>query len=221
VRAGNEVIGWLFAVDCDADDLTLSAELEQITVAHLGETPLVRFGRLNRWVRLYRSPTPVRSNKTPRLLEVLGAGRQVLAFGIHPDTAEPYSWSPDGSPVTVKASDLPLVSPEVLLAFLREMGCKADAPHTGRKSTLRLSSEIIIPREGSGGLRWTTDAEGLVVDGRDAFLAWCVARTSGNPVAAFDLFAQHADLTRPKKDGRVPWTLRARPERGVEWPGLA
>jgi len=52
------------------------------------------------------------------------------------------------------------------------------------------------------------DASGHVVDGRDAFLAWCVARTSGDPVAAFDLFAQHADLTRPKRDGRDPWTRR-------------
>src|SRR5829696_4014556 len=52
------------------------------------------------------------------------------------------------------------------------------------------------------------DASGHVVDGRDAFLAWCVARTSGDPVAVFDLFAKHADLTRPKRDGRDPWTRR-------------
>jgi hypothetical protein len=78
----------------------------------------------------------------------------------------------------------------------------------GQRSAFRLSSEIIIPREGSGGLKWTTDAADHVVDGRDAFLAWCIARTSGDPGAAFDLFAQHADLTRPRRDSRVPWTLK-------------
>src|SRR4051812_35490076 len=108
----------------------------------------------------------------------------------------------------VKASDLPLIAPDVLLAFLLEMGCEADAPQNRPKASLPLNNQIVIPRGGSGSLKWTTDAGGLVVDGRDAFLAWCIARTSGDPAAAFDLFAQHAELARPKRDGRVTWTQK-------------
>jgi len=152
LRDGGEVIGWLFAVDCDADDPTLSAELDRITIARLGETTFVRFGRPNRWVRLYRSPIPVRSDKTLRQLEILGAGRQVLGFGIHPDTAEPYSWSPDGSPVEVKGSDLPLIAPDVLLAFLREIGSEADAPHNRPNCGRRLSGVAVIPLRVQGAL---------------------------------------------------------------------
>lgn len=98
IRSGEEGIGWLFAVDCDADDPTVSRELECITVEQFGETPLLRVGQQPRWLRLYRSPTPVGSAKAPRRLELLGAGRQVVAFGYHPCTGGPYEWPPDKQP---------------------------------------------------------------------------------------------------------------------------
>ena len=70
------------------------------------------------------------------------------------------------------------------------------------------------------------------MDGRDAFLTCLVAENDGDAERVWELFAAHTDLTRPKRDGRKPWSredaedkakLPQAPEasgacRGRSWP---
>ena len=50
-------------------------------------------------------------------VEILGQGQQFVAFGIHPDTNQPYEWT-DISPLDVPAGELPLVDEEQIETFL-------------------------------------------------------------------------------------------------------
>jgi hypothetical protein len=86
IREGEEVLGWLFVVDCDAEDLAENSRIAEIVRSTLGETPLIRFGRFPRWSRLYRASGPIRSAKGLNF-EILGVGRQLVAFGLHPLTS--------------------------------------------------------------------------------------------------------------------------------------
>ncbi|MCJ2134977.1 bifunctional DNA primase/polymerase [Methylobacterium sp. J-026] len=209
LRDGKKEIGWLIAIDCDAGSQTRSSEIRDAIVEHLGESPLVRFGRPNRWVRLYRSETPTASYRLGDL-EILGVGRQFVAFGIHPNTGKPYGWQ-DGDPGDVKAKELPVVSQKKLEGLLRAFGHHEQgriSESTTRRFTSHQGVEVSVPDAGSGQLLWTKDERGLVIDGRDAFLTWCLAKTGGHAEAAFALFEDHADLSRPKRDTRRAWTLK-------------
>lgn len=61
-------------------------------------------------------------------LEILGAGQQFVAFGIHPITGRPYEWTdPFGGPRAMRASDLAIISRESLQALIHkfEERCRA------------------------------------------------------------------------------------------------
>jgi hypothetical protein len=79
---------------------------------------LVRIGRAPKRGVLFRTDVPFtkivvnliapdgsRSDK----LEFLASGQQFVAFGIHPDTHRPYTWT-GGEPGEVKAADLPVIT---------------------------------------------------------------------------------------------------------------
>lgn len=218
LRDGKREIGWLVVVDCDASSQTRSSEIRDAVVEHLGESPLVRFGRPNRWVRLYLSAKPVSSYRVGDV-EILGTGRQFVAFGIHPKTGEPYRWQ-DGDPGDVAAKELPVVSQGKLEGLLRVLGYR-EGLRPWEPTLRRLSSgqwaEVSVPEAGSGQLLWTKDARGLVVDGRDAFLTWCVAKMSGDAVEAFALFQKHADLARPQRETRKAWILKDALTKAKTW----
>ena len=48
--------------------------------------------------------------KTTHKIEVLGNGQQFVAYGIHPDTKKPYTWTSLDDPLGVNASDLPTLT---------------------------------------------------------------------------------------------------------------
>ncbi len=118
--------GRLIAVDGDVLDPALAAKLETLAEALLGPTPLRRIGRAPKWLRCYRVAEPLRKMETPELvmpdgtvaqIEVLGEGQQFVAYGVHPDTGQPYAWQGAG-PDTVPLDDLPLITPDALRGFL-------------------------------------------------------------------------------------------------------
>ncbi len=65
----------------------------------------------------YRLPGDLPDDKG-HLVEILGAGQQFVAFGLHPDTKAPYSWNGSGSPLTRPIGTLPCVTHEQLRAFV-------------------------------------------------------------------------------------------------------
>src|SRR5262249_19139646 len=113
IACGSRVIG----IDIDADDLALAENLHKIASETLGNTPLVRFGRSPRRVLLYRPIGTIQTVKAGKI-EVRSYGCQVLAFGIHPDTGQPYRWDA-GDPTNTPLEKLPQVSSAQIEDFVR------------------------------------------------------------------------------------------------------
>jgi putative DNA primase/helicase len=63
-------------------------------------------------VHLYRAPDGITHK-----IEILGNGQQMAAFGIHPDTKQPFTWEPE-SPLEVPRSELPELTEEMARRFL-------------------------------------------------------------------------------------------------------
>jgi len=85
-------------------DVTIQDVVDQIVgriEQTLGPTPLRRVGNAPKILLCYRAVEPFTKLSTPRYrmpdgseghFEILGAGQQVVAFGLHPVTWQPYRW---------------------------------------------------------------------------------------------------------------------------------
>jgi hypothetical protein len=128
----------LKAVDIDILDEELSQRVADCALAIFGPTPLRRVGRAPKQLFCYRTVEPTAKLQTPVLflpgdkiaflpdgkvegegqkVEVLGVGNHFVAFGIHPDTGQPYQWT-GLSPLDIPASEVPVVAHEDLVAFV-------------------------------------------------------------------------------------------------------
>lgn len=117
----------LVAVDVDTTNPQLVEEIANAAARHLGDAP-VRVGRAPKLLLLYRSlaPLPYRRvlfddghapSTAPARVELLGAGRQFVAHGIHPSTHQPYTW-----PAGIWPADrLSVVSAAQLDAFFADL----------------------------------------------------------------------------------------------------
>ena len=72
------------------DDPDLAGHIDALTKDHLGDGP-IRIGRWPKRLRLYRVNEPLRYLREG-LVEILAAGRQFVAAGVHPDTGKSYDW---------------------------------------------------------------------------------------------------------------------------------
>jgi predicted P-loop ATPase len=116
--------------DIDVPVPELAERIERAAVAMLGETPLRRVGRAPKVLRAYRVASGLPKIETPELflpdgtkvqVEVLGAGQQFVAYGIHPDTGQEYEWTNE------RPDEVPLAElPEVTEADLREFVAVAE-----------------------------------------------------------------------------------------------
>lgn len=97
-------------VALDIDDETEDGALAQQARAFraFGETPLIRIGRAPRRVLLFRADEAVGSVQKKEA-QVLARGRQVVLFGLHPTTNQPYTW-PRATPLDVPLRELPLIT---------------------------------------------------------------------------------------------------------------
>ncbi|MCC0809525.1 hypothetical protein FPV16_25555 [Methylobacterium sp. W2] len=123
--------GALTGVDIDILNPVLAERIEDLAISSLGPTPLRRIGRAPKVLLCYRPALAIDKLQTPALhftedplekptrVEVLGRGQQFVAFGVHPETRQPYAW-PDGSPLTVPFADVPEVEPASLRQFLAD-----------------------------------------------------------------------------------------------------
>ena len=112
--AGGPVVG----IDIDIDDPSLACKIRDVAENVLGITPLVRFGRRPRMMMVYRTAAPFQSwNAGP--LQVIAVGRQFVAYGLHPDTGQPYAWESE-HPAETPIDALPEVSSERVKLFISE-----------------------------------------------------------------------------------------------------
>lgn len=117
-----EVVG----LDIDVPVPGLAQQIDQLAEALLGPTPLHRIGKAPKTLRCYRAAVPLGKMETPELIlpdgtkvqvESMGEGQQIVAFGVHPDTRQPYAW-PEASPLDVPVAGLPVVTEPSLRTFL-------------------------------------------------------------------------------------------------------
>ena len=146
----------IWALDIDANDHADAARIEQMADQFIGSTPLVRVGRHPRSLRVYKSVEPVKSVKGG-LLDVLGAGRQFVAFGLHNQTRRPYEWL-DESPLNYEATALPTINLEALRALLSALkeefgttGHQTDKSSVSRSMSLSGPSDLSEQRRGHRG----------------------------------------------------------------------
>jgi RecA-family ATPase len=158
------VTGAIVGVDIDVLDEGLADAVQELAGRILGMTPLVRFGRAPKRLLVYRTDSPFRKCATAELflpgapdfsrvhkhhVEVLGQGQQFIAYGIHPDTGQPYRWVEDG-PRDIEAAALPVIEDreqaEAFVAaaerLLRGAGCLTEREIKGREADGRQSAGL-------------------------------------------------------------------------------
>jgi Bifunctional DNA primase/polymerase, N-terminal len=131
IACGSRVI----AIDIDAEDAALADKLHQIARETLGDTPLVRFGSTPKRVLLYRPLDNIQTLRAGKF-EVISYGGQVLAFGIHPKTDQPYSWV-GGDPSNTLLEELPQVGAADTVCATCERSSRTGCPHLSRTNTIK------------------------------------------------------------------------------------
>ena len=219
------VCGRVVAVDIDVLDPDLAHRLDALAVALLGEGPL-RIGQSPKRLRVYRLAEPLpymAAGCGGARVEILGPGRQFAAYGTHPDTGRPYSW-PDGDLTDTALEDLPEATPEALRRFIAEAAAllprREDAPARAKTRTAAPNGRAAAAHGDGGGGEIVRDADGRVVDGRDAHLSQLAfhavhdAIARGAPpdeaaiaAAVWERFREDAALDNAKGSGRA-WSER-------------
>jgi hypothetical protein len=117
-RDGNIGINTRFtpAIDIDVYDDAVAQAMEDYLAERYGDI-CVRVGQAPKRLIVFRTTTPFRKmfasysdGKTNHKIEVLGNGQQFVAYGTHPDTKKPYTWTSLDEPLGVSAGDLPTLT---------------------------------------------------------------------------------------------------------------
>ncbi|GGF66903.1 hypothetical protein GCM10007301_28160 [Azorhizobium oxalatiphilum] len=140
--------GEVVAIDVDVLDEDTATQIEALVLGLPGgDRALRRVGRAPKALFLFRATEPREKRVTEKYhvagevaqVEVLGTGQQFVAYGIHPETGAPYSWT-TASPLDVALADLPPISPEdvdhlILQAteLLAEVGTPLKSPPERRE----------------------------------------------------------------------------------------
>ena len=142
--------------DCDVLNIEAAAAVEKLVRKKFGKLGRVlkRTGLAPKFCVPFRTEAPFAKiqikllppgagdDAEPEKLEFLGDGQQFVAFGIHPDTGQPYSWGKGslGAPGKVWRKNLPPVTAEEARAFVDEatrilIEQHGYRPWTGKKTT--------------------------------------------------------------------------------------
>jgi hypothetical protein len=199
--------GNTFAVDIDVMDPAMCAAIVEIADDILGPTPFRRIGRAPKIALIYRHGpgeqdrvhntsrhfAHVDENGTAHRsgdgLEILGATKLITFHGRHHKTGQFFRWVGDANPITDGPSAATLVTPEQVEIFLEAVDARF---RFHRGSAFSSSAEfwqwdeatnMNVPRiaKAAGGVPWVEDGDGLISDGREAYLTTLVFQTaSGN-----------------------------------------
>ena len=203
--------GRLIGIDIDSLDPDLAHQIATCATTCFGST-LVRVGLWPKRLLLYRTEEPFTKLKSPQV-EILGAGQQFVVFGIHPVTGQPYHWPEGETPLDVHIDDLPLVDADSCNAFLADASSLIGHVADERRP---LRERPVGDRPDGGPIR---NPDGLVVDGRDAWMSSIAFHTVHDAAEqgqlldpehltarTWERFAATTDLARGQKDGPVPWS---------------
>jgi hypothetical protein len=89
------LLGKLVGVDIDVLEEDLSDQIEQLAYEYLGKSEVMRVGKWPKKMLFYKNASPAKKMRVGPV-EILGHGQQAVAYGIHPDTRQPYHWPKKG-----------------------------------------------------------------------------------------------------------------------------
>lgn len=151
--------GAAVGIDIDVMDAAFAHEIERLARDLLGDTPLLRIGRAPKRLLVYRTETPF-SGLRRAPLEILGAGRQFVAFAVHPDTGRPYEW-PEESPLDVPLDALPAITEDQARAWIEK--AHALLPQELKPNTLSAQCAPAGSGESSLALAGTREAVAIAL----------------------------------------------------------
>jgi hypothetical protein len=151
--------GRLVALDFDLPEHVVNGHLLPIIKECLGTvSPLRRVGKTG-FLLLYRNTdTPLRkitidAHSGAARIEILGAGQQFIAYGVHPDTGADYAWPTGAEPFLIPLADLPAATPEQVRTLARRLAEKLRTigyPDTTISGDMGESAEATIPSPATG-----------------------------------------------------------------------
>ena len=166
------------AIDLDVvSDPGRAAAVRGIALECFGRTPFERVGRAPKTALLYRAGPGVETvhrkatDGSDDGVDVLADGCQVVGFGLHKETHQPYAWTGEASPLDAGPDAAPVITGAQVAEFLERvesvMPLHGGSAGGTRKGGGKGSSEEIV-----------CGASGLVVNGRERFLMNCVWRAA-------------------------------------------
>jgi hypothetical protein len=118
--------GRLVGIDIDIVPAEHVQAIKRLAAECLGSALLERVGAKGAML-CYRNETPIKKITVsgnhptqPGKVEILGIGQHFVAYGIHPDTGRPYTWTNSllvGEPLQTPVDKLPEVTADCLRAF--------------------------------------------------------------------------------------------------------
>jgi hypothetical protein len=185
--------GHALVIDVDVVEVDLSARIQELAVKHFGQTPLRRVGRWPKIALVYRqSPDDPISGRSPKFakidhaqnpdkldqgLEIISSGQAMTFYGKHHKTGRYFNWLQD-TPDTVGPEACPVITSEQVGNFLDEVDALRQFNKSQSLEAFAVSWEwdsskdIHVPRIRPSGAAtaWTENDEGIVTDGREAYL---------------------------------------------------
>lgn len=122
------------AIDLDIYDADVAEKMERWCLENISYDAPVRIGRAPKRLLLFRAEqtfpklqaTYVDSRGQKHKVEVLSDGQQFVAYGIHPDTKQPFRWVSMDQPLDFPVDSLPVLTQEdaerMIEAFKRIAG---------------------------------------------------------------------------------------------------
>ncbi len=180
--------GEMVGVDIDVTAPDLAQQIEAAAREILGGDPLRRIGKAPKVLLAYRAAEPGPKLETTELrlpdgqtaqVEIMGSGQQVVAFGIHPATLAPYTWS-GASPLDVPLASLPAAPRAKLIEFrdeaerlIRAAGGRTDKEiKAAEKPATPRAPAAIAPKKAnsSGGTDFFKQVNRAALDNLDAWV---------------------------------------------------
>ena len=113
----------LAAVDIDVVDKEILHDVNRLRIEFMGESDLCRIGRAPRELWVYggeintSSSIKIKKDGETAQVELLGKGKQFVAYHTHPDTGLPYTWG-SSEPLNTPVASLPLLDSSKVNPFL-------------------------------------------------------------------------------------------------------
>lgn len=147
------------AIDIDVYDETVALAMEAWCIETFGDTP-VRVGRAPKRLLMYTTDEPftkmfsefVDQRGTKHKVEILGDGQQFVAYGIHPDTKQPFRWMSMDEPLDTPADMVPMLTVEQARAALAQFGVLAKAAGWTFKNSSEGRTTAAVPANDDNAL---------------------------------------------------------------------